>query len=261
MSCWGSKSSVNMVLAGHKKWLISQLPTHLHKKYSKYSSSSLEKKVEELKLEKMKQARDLIIWKNKVKKPNKMTIIDMLIFFSLICREKSNELGKIIPTQHLARIIEPYLYPVVENFYNGYNIIVQLGMSTRYFLEKTPYYCNYEYEFYNKKNPKHNFSELYYKIDTKTNYHLIIYFKRNLEYSNWSYVIDFDISKYTIPTEWIYQEDKFSISDLLKISKNFNNFKINILKIFSNKHLEKIRYFRNDNFKLKQLWAVLRILY
>ena len=131
---------------------------------------------------------------------------------------------------------------------------------TKYFLIKTPYYCPFELEFGNKV-PKHNFSELYYKIYTKTDYHLIIYFRSQLEYANWNYVIDFDISKFPIPSEWIYQEDKFSIPDLLKISPNFENFKENIFKIVSNNQVEKARYFMNDYFKLKQLWTVLRRLY
>lgn len=260
MSCWGTRSSAAVLLNGHKKWLIKQLPSHLHQRYSKYSISSLEKKVEELKLEKIKQERDLIIWKNKAKKPNKMTIIDMLVLFSLICREKSKELGKIIPSQDLVRIIEPYLHPEVENFYKGRNIIVQLGLSTKYFNMKTPYLCIYELEFGNNV-PKHDFTKLYYEITSKTDYKLIIYFRPYREYSNWSYIIEFDTSKYQIPSEWIYQEDKFSIPDLLKISPNFENFKINIFKLLYNNENEKTRYFRNQYFKLKQLWAVLRKLY
>ena len=144
MSCWDSKRGSSIALVGHKKWLINQLPSHLRERYSKFTISTLEKKVEELKVEKIKQERDLIIWKNKARKPNKMTIIDMLVLFTLICRVKSKELGKIIPSQDLARIIEPYLHPLVENFYKGHNIIVQLGLSTKYFNIKTPYFCIYE---------------------------------------------------------------------------------------------------------------------
>lgn len=246
MSCWNKKVGSIVALEGHRKALLNQFQASKRAGLKDCSISDLELRLKNQTLEREKDRAAAMVWNEIRRRPNVLTVIEMVVLFFLICREKSKEIGQVIPAADLVRLVLPYLYPDVSNFLNGRNIITTFGLSNKYFPNETPYYCPYQLEF-GIRVPKHNFIKLYYKIIEYSKSKLEIMFRPNLNDTYYSYIIKIDVT----PT---------NIKQFMSTVSNFSQFKVRFQHLL--KHQDEFKRLYDYNcFKLKQLYAVIRRLY
>ena len=153
MSCWNQKSGAAVALNGHKRWLLQKMVPSKREEFKHLDTNILELKLKQQQIEQLTYQKQVKDYEIKQNMPNKLPIIEMLVWFTLICCEKESELNENIPVQDLARIVVKYLYPKVDHIVRGFDIIPTLGLSQNYFIPLTPYSCPFSYK------PKHNFRE------------------------------------------------------------------------------------------------------